>query len=181
VAFLQVVTRCYRRPAMLAANIEALEAQSDPDWAQTMIIDGVGLGVGAAQAELATFAPTLRGQYIWILDDDDVCTRARLVQEVKAIAAEHDPDIIMVRMDHGRRGILPDNAHWQRPPAHSWIGVSAVIVRRQLWQRHAGAFATARYDSDFDFISALFGADPEIYWHDVIAAKVQRISMGRAE
>ena len=82
-AFLQIITRVYRRPKMLMANIKSLEAQSDPDWEQTMIVDGEGRGVGDAQAALANFSPYVSGQYIWILDDDDLCVRPNLVMEVK--------------------------------------------------------------------------------------------------
>jgi hypothetical protein len=166
---------------MLLNNIKSLEAQSDPDWQQTMMIDGEGRGVGEAQAALANFAPYVRGQFMWCLDDDDLCIRPTLVEELKAIVAEHDPDVVMVRMDHGRRGILPDDDHWQKPPVLSWIGASAYIVRRELWQRHASRFSSAHYASDYDFISAVFASDPEVYWLDVIASKVQRISLGAPE
>jgi hypothetical protein len=166
---------------MLMANIRSLEAQTDADFDQTMLVDGEGRGVGEAQAMLANYAPYLRGQYIFVLDDDDMCIRRTLVEELKAIASEHSPDVIMVRMDHGPRGILPGDAEWQKPPVHSRIGASAYIVRRAIFQRHAAAYSTARYESDFDFISAVFESDPEVYWHDCIASKVQRISLGVPE
>lgn len=180
-SFLQVLTRCYQRPTLLMQNINSIAAQSDPDFEHTLLVDGEGRGVGAAQAALANYAAYVRGRYVWILDDDDLCVDAGLVAELKAIAAEHDPDVIMVRMDHGPRGVLPDNTHWQKPPAMSWIGCSAYIVRRELWQRHAHAFASATYNSDFDFIDAVFRGDPEIYWHDRIVSQVQRISLGAPE
>jgi hypothetical protein len=181
VSFLEVLTRVYRRPNLLMNNIRSLEAQSDRDWTQTLLVDGEGRGIGAAQAALSNHAPHVRGAYLWILDDDDLCTRPTFVAECKAIAAEYEPDFIVTRMDHGRRGVLPDDAHWQRAPAHGFIGVSAVIVRRDLWQRHAPAFASAHYASDFDFIRRLFEADPDVYWHDCIASQVQRISLGATE
>jgi hypothetical protein len=177
--FLQVLTRCYRRPQMLMTNMAGLTAQSDPDWEQTLLVDGEGRGIGAAQAALANLAPYVRGQYIWIVDDDDCCIRPTLVAECKAIAAEHEPDVIMVRMDHGPRGILPDDAHWHKPPVLSWIGCSAYIVRRAVWQRHAHVFTSATYNSDFDFIAAVFASDPDLDWHDVVASAVQRISLGK--
>lgn len=180
-SFLQILTRCFRRPRLLMANLRSLEAQTDPDWQQSFLVDGEGRGVGPAQTMLANFAPYVSGEMIWILDDDDKCVRPTLVQEVKAIAAEHQPDCVMVRMDHGQGRILPDDAHWQRPPALSYIGCSAFIVKRQLWQRFAPVFAGAKYTSDFDFIEAVFGSDPEVYWHDVIASQAQRVSVGMPE
>jgi hypothetical protein len=189
-AFLQVLTRCYRRPRMLWSNIKSLEAltrsaqggpQTDSDWQQTFLIDGEGRGVGAAQAALANFAPYVTGEYIWLLDDDDKCIRPSLVEEVKAIVSEHWPGVVMVRMDHGNGRILPDKFHWQGPPRLSYIGCSAYIVKRQLWQRFAPVFAGAEYTSDFSFIEAVYGSDPDIYWHDVVASAVQKVSLGLPE
>ena len=181
-AFLQVLTRVYRRPKLLWSNIRSLEAQTDPDWQQTFLLDGEGRGVGAAQAALANFAPYVSGEYVWLLDDDDKCVRPRLVQEVKAIASEDKPDVIMVRMDHGGGRVLPDKFTWQKPPQLSYIGCSAYIVKRQLWQRFAPIFGEAEYTSDFSFISAIFErGDPDVYWFDVIASAVQRTSMGLPE
>jgi hypothetical protein len=180
-AFLEVLTRVFRRPRMLLANILSLEAQTDPDWQQTMLVDGEGRGVGAAQASLANFAAFVTGQYVWILDDDDLCTRPRLVQEVKAIVSEHHPNVVMVRMDHRNGRVLPDDAHWQREPQLSYIGCSAYIVKRQVWQRFAPVFGEGKYTSDFDFIDAVLSSDPDIYWFDVVASRVQRVSMGAPE
>lgn len=180
-SFLQILTRCFRRPRMLMANLRSLEAQTDPDWRQSFLVDGEGRGVGLAQSALANFAPYVAGEYVWILDDDDKCIRPRLVQEVKAIVSEHQPEVIMVRMDHGNGRILPDDSHWQKPPTLSYIGCSAYIVKRQLWQRFAPVFGGAKYTSDFDFIDAIFGSDPDVYWFDVIASRVQRVSQGAPE
>jgi hypothetical protein len=193
-AFLQVLTRCYRRPRMLWRNIKSLEAQSDNDYIQSFLVDGEGRGVGAAQASLANFAAYVRGQYIWILDDDDHCIDIQLIADLKSIAGAHNPDVIMVRMDHGGPGaprILPDDGHWPGTqadwksarvrPVLSYAGCSAYVVRRAVWQRHAGAFGSARYTSDFDFIDAVFADDPAVYWHNVIASQVQWIGLGRPE
>lgn len=180
-SFLQIITRCYRRPRMLIANIRSLEAQTDGDWQQTMLVDGEGRGVGAAQAALANFAPYVSGEYLWLLDDDDKCIDAHLVADLKAIDAGCKPDMVMVRMDHGNGRVLPDDAHWQKEPRLSYIGCSAYIVRRSLWQRFAPVFGGAEYTSDFAFIDAIIGSDPDIYWHDVIASQVQRVSQGAPE
>jgi hypothetical protein len=180
-AFLQVLTRCYRRPRMLWRNIRSLEAQSDNDWVQTLLVDGEGRGVGQAQASLANYAPYLRGDYIWILDDDDECIDDHLVESLKSVAAAWPPDLIMVRMDHGNHRILPDDVHWHLRPVLSYVGASAYIVRRDVWQRHAPAFGSARYTSDFDFINAVFENDPDVYWHNQIASRVQQIGLGRPE
>lgn len=178
--FLQVLTRCYQRPGLLIGNMASMAAQSSDDWEQTLLVDTVGRGIGWSHSNLAAHAPLLRGEYIWILDDDDECVDPNLVEELRTIAAEHAPDVIVVRMDHGHFGVQPDAAHWQKPAREGHLGVSACIVRRAVWQAHAAAW-TERYAGDFDFFAAIFAGDPEVYWHDVIASRVRRISYGAQE
>lgn len=180
-AFLEVVTRVYKRPTLLAANQASLDGQSDGDWEQTLLTDAVGRGVGWSYEQLATYAPQLTGDYIWLLDDDDLCVYPDLVAELKAIAAQHDPDVVFVRMDHGERGVLPTDKFWGRPPFQGCIGCSAYIVRRAVWQQHANAFCPGHYASDFDFIQAIWQDRPRVAWWDIVASRVQRISYGRPE
>jgi hypothetical protein len=176
---LRVLTRCYRRPAMLQRNIASLCAQSSDDWEQTLLVDTVGVGVPAAQRVLAEQGRYLEGAYVWVLDDDDECIRPTLVEELQGIAAMHDPDVVMVRME--RNGAeLPEPAYWGRAPQVGHVTCSGYIVRRALWQQHADAWG-AHYSGDFDFIAAVFATDPEVYWHDVVASAVQRISYGEPE
>lgn len=180
-AFLEILTRCYQRPNLLAANQSALAEQTDTDWMQVYLHDEVGRGVGASYVRLAAHAPQLVGDYIWILDDDDVCIRPSLVAELKTIAQVEDPDVIMVKMDHGPRGVLPPIGLWGKRPECGAVGISAVIVRRSVWQAHAGAFLPGHYAADFDFIAAIFASGASVYWHNVIASRVQVIGLGRPE
>lgn len=165
---------------MLAANQESLRRQTSEDWIQTVLTDDLGRGVEWANQRLGAYAPMLAGDYVWVLDDDDLCTRPTLVEEIAGIVANYAPDVIMLRMDHGPLGVLPNDEHWQRPPERGQIGVSAYVVRRELWQRHADAWQPT-YASDFDFIAAVLEDTPHVIWHDVIASKVQRISRGEPE
>lgn len=128
---------------------------------------------------MAAYAPNLVGEYIWILDDDDLAVSQTLIADLKTIVEAHNPDVIMVKMDHGTRGILP-SVCWQRKPELGGIGCSAFVVKRQVWQKHA-KFLGNNYAGDFDFINSIFARDYEIYWHDVVASQVQRISLGAAE
>jgi hypothetical protein len=193
VPFLEVLTRCYKRPAMLAANQASLREQTDGDWVQTLLVDDVGRGIGWSSENMGAHAPFLVGEYIWILDDDDLCICPTLVADLKSIVAEHNPDVVMVKMDHGK-AVLPGPSMWGCDPEYGQIGVSAYIVRRSLWQRHAGAFSPGWYGSDYSFINSIFGngnnpiqgwavwmPKARIYWHDCIASRVQVQSFGKAE
>jgi hypothetical protein len=169
------------RKVMMEKNTFSLLELESGDWIQTMLYDEDVCGIGAAQVRLADQAEKLRGDYIWILDDDDRCIRPSLLNELKMIVAKDDPDVIIVKMDHGPRGVLPTDEVWGERPSLGQIGSSGYIIRRSLWQEHADAFRTARYTSDFDFIDSIWVTLPVVYWHDVIASEVQMIGLGQRE
>ena len=177
---IEVLTRCYKRPHMLRINQASVDAQTNPDWQQTLLADEVGRGIGWSHRRLAAYAPHLEGDYIWVLDDDDECVRPTLFAEIRRLVATHDPDLILVRMDHGPLGILPSDEYWGKPPFEGQIGTSAAFVRRGLWQQCADSWSD-RYAGDFDFLAAVFAQTTRVFWHDVIASRVQRISRGMPE
>ena len=166
---------------MLRICCNSLVGQTDSDWEQSFLVDEVGRGVGWAQEQLADYAEFLTGSYIWILDDDDKCVRDTLVAELKGIVRVYDPDVIMLRMDHGPRGVLPEPGFWGKKPACGHCGCSSFVVRREVFQAHAEAWRSARYVSDFDFITAVFESGARVFWHEVIASQVQRIGLGEME
>jgi hypothetical protein len=180
-AFLEVITRCYERPKMLKHNIDSLLCQTCDDWTQTLLIDEVGHGVGWSYQEMARQADELEGDYIWILDDDDMCIRNTLVDELSTIVTDRNPDVIMLRMNHLQRGILPSHT-WGQYPRMGDIGCSAFVVRRDVWVKHSVEFERGDYSNDYYFISAIFDdSTVDIFWHDVIASQIQKISMGKPE
>ena len=179
---MEVLTRCYKRPSMLAHNQASLRAQTCSDWKQTLLVDTQGRGIAWASENMGMHgAAHLVGQYIWVLDDDDECIYPALVEELKAIAGEHNPDVIMVRMDHGPLGLLPGPKNWGHSVSKGDVGASAYVVRQDVWRTCAMAWLPGEYASDFNFIAAIFAAGPVVYWHDVVASRVQRISRGAPE
>lgn len=180
-ALLEILTRCYRRPQMLIANMASLAAQTDPDWVQTLLVDNEGRGIGWSYLNLAAHAPQVTGDWVWLLDDDDLCVRPTLVAELRRVTARQ-PGVVVVRMDHGPLGILPNDDHWG--DWANWregvAGVSALIVRADLWRILAPAYGD-HYAGDWDFAAALRATAPSVVWHDVVASRVQRISRGEAE
>lgn len=176
---LEIITRCYRRPVMLEYNQWSLSSQTCADWHQTLLVDGVGIGVGRANAMLADVTPT--GRYVWVLDDDDLCIYDDLTADVAHIADEHNPDVIFMRFDHGWIGVLPFNQYWRTRPERGNIGGSGIIVRNDIWMRCRDAWRTGIYSSDYDYVAACYDAAHSIYWHDIVAGRVQRISQGAPE
>jgi hypothetical protein len=180
-AFLEILTRTFGgRPTMFAAHRASLDAQTDRDFIHTLLIDEGARGIAWSHENMAAHAQHLAGDYVWILDDDDLCTLPDFVAGLKQIAVLNAPDVIMVRMDHGDGRILP-SARWGKSPRVSEIGCSAFVVRRPVWQAHAGAMIPGRYTSDFEFIAAIWKSKPAVYWWPVVASRVQRQSVGRGE
>lgn len=177
--FLEVLTRCYRRPRMLERNRASVEAMGGSWLLHTFLNDAIGRGIGWSYRNMAAYAPDLEGFYIWILDDDDVCIYPDLYRDLQDIVAAENPDVIMLKMDHGERGILPSHS-WGGRPEQGDIGCSAYVVRRDVWRKHARYF-TAEYAGDYAFISSVFDGDYKIHWHDVIASRVQQIGLGKPE
>jgi hypothetical protein len=177
--FLEVLTRTYRRPKMQAICEQSMREQCDMDYTQTLLNDPDGRGIAWSYMNMARYAPFLVGDYIWILDDDDMCIRNTFIADLKDIVGVCDPDAIMVKMNHAERGILP-NRYWKQKPEMGDIGCSAFVVRRNIWQKHS-KYLGEHYAGDFDFIRSIFERDYKIYWFDCIASRVQRISLGSPE
>lgn len=165
---------------MLAQNQASLDALESDDWVQTLLIDEVGRGVVWANRNLARFAPGVVGEWIWILDDDDMCMCPALVDELRAIAAEHAPDVVMVRGDYQHCGVLPEP--WGVRPTLGAVGSSCFIVRRPVWQRYAYTWAEGELGADFRMIDVIFEHGHAVYWHDCMAMRALRAqSRGKPE
>lgn len=178
-AFLEVITRTFgKRPAMLKRHEESLRLQTDSDWLRTLVVDDKTRGVAWAVGNLATVEAV--GDYVWVLDDDDLCCRPTLVAELKEIEERIQPDVIMVKAYHAKFGTLPSMANWTSRPVLGNIGTSCYIVRREMWNAHRDAWI-ARYDGDFWFIDHLWNAECLFYWHPVTAAYYPQQSIGAPE
>ena len=70
--FLSIVTRCFKRPSLLERNKESVYNQLDQDWEHIFIVDDIGMGMEAANKALALNKHLISGEYVFILDDDDI-------------------------------------------------------------------------------------------------------------
>jgi len=178
VAFLQVITRTFgRRPTLLARNQASLAALEDADWEQTLVVDEVGRGVAWANANLGTVPAT--GDYVWVLDDDDVCVAPGLLAHLKAHSGA---SVIVCRATHVQFGVLPHDKHWERAPVLGDCGWSNLFVRGDVWEAHRGALAQCGvYEGDHRFATRLWAAALPWAWCDIVAAHYPRVSAGASE
>ena len=182
---LSIVTRCYKRPIGLRRNQLSLILQTCQDYEQILLVDDVGIGLEAAADRLATDAPALiKGDYVYVLDDDDLLIDNGFVAKLQYIASFFSPDIIMVKSDDGTIGILPTLDVWEKKPIYCQVGGQNYVVKADVWKRHASAFISERDIGDFAFIEELFRHDYTVYWLDAIMAMMGPIAgqgFGRPE
>ena len=172
--FLSVVTRCYKRPDMLAKNIASLEAQTDPDYEQLFIVDDDGQGIGWANRSLVMVEPV--GEYVMVLDDDDMLANVRAIEEMKAATLAR-PDMLIFKASHDGLGVLPSPAIWGKRPLKGHIGSCDFISRRDIWEKYIHRFGVDE-GGDYAYLHAVWMNRPEVVWLDEVLASVQRISHG---
>ena len=177
--FLDIVTRTIPgRERLLARNMASLRALRDPDWSQRIIMDADRRGVAWAVGNLATVPAA--GAWVWILDDDDLCTDPDLIGVLKAAAAAADPDVIMVRVDHGDHGLMPPAPRWRRQPARGWCSCPNVITRADVWDQYRAGWSES-YSGDFDYMAGLWAAGLRWAWLDRVVARQPAALNGATE
>jgi hypothetical protein len=180
VPFVSFITRCYKRPRYLEVNRAAIRQQTDQDYEHILLIDHTGRGVDWANTQFDRYKDYVQGCWVYMIDDDDFLATPHFIADIRRIATQNNPDIMMCRVDHGRLGVLPPNDIWGYKPQSGRIGTSSVIVKAEIWKRHIHTFTTA-YDGDYCFIRTLFEMGYRIHWHDAVVAKIHRQSRGKPE
>ena len=184
-AFLSIVTRTYKRPEALKRCKRSIARQADQDVEHIIIRDTVGVGCVEAYRLFLNVQP--RGEYVMILDDDNLLASPWLVSDLKAVAEQHDPDVIVFKMDNAELGILPGRVMWRLPPIHGHIGSCNVAVKSHVWDACIGAIATDGkggppvYHSDLYYLKAVWAYTQSIYWLDKIGVTVPVVSRGMVE
>jgi hypothetical protein len=185
--FISFYTPTYRRPAQLANCLESVRTQTlARDCEQVVIPDHVGLGVGGMFERVPAYAGALHGRYVHFLCDDDVLAHQQAVAQLKAVvAAEDEPDVVIVGSQKPG-GMFPTrNAG---PPELGGIDLGCFVVKRDLWTTYAGEYGR-RYEGDFDFIDRLWQQDQALpegkrarwAWHKELHFVTGAASRGRFE
>ena len=183
--FLSIVTRTYQRPEALKQCKRSVAMQADQDLEHLILRDTVGVGVVEAYRLLLNVQP--RGEYVMILDDDDLLTSPWFVSDLKAASRAYDPDVIVFKMQSEELGVLPDAFVWQQKPIHGRIGGSNVAVKLHVWDNCIWSIATDGeggdpvYHSDLVYLKEVWAYTNRIHWMDKIQVVVSRVSRGAME
>lgn len=165
--FLTVVTRCYKRPLALQKNIRSLKSQTDKDYEQVFIVDTKGLGLAAADQALGKYRDINCGDYIMVLDDDDMIIDNHFIEKLKKVKDTSSPDVIIWRgkFFNGREVFPPVNKFWGVRPVKCNIGSFSYCMSHKLYTKYVGTCRTGA-TGDFDFINAVFNSPekPKIEW-----------------
>ena len=168
--FLSVITRCYKRPKMFRQNVLSLAAQTDQDFEQIFIVDKIGYGIGGANRALATVEPT--GDYVLVLDDDDIISEPRAIECLKEATTEN-PDIVIFKGDFHNLGVLPDEVVWGKRPLLGHIGSCSFVVSNDVWKKHVAAWGSSGDDcGDYEFLKELWQGKPQVVWLDKLLVAI---------
>lgn len=174
--FLSFVTRhYYKRKDLLEINKKSIMGQEDKDFEHIILEDKKGIGSHKANLMFSENKSMVKGDYVFMLDDDDCLTTTDFVSDIKKIAIENkNPEIIFVKMNLKER-IIPENNSWNTGKLHmNYIGTSCFVMRRDIWAENINKFSD-KQTGDFEFINFVFNKKPKVFWQNKIYSKVNQI------
>lgn len=209
--FLTIITRKYKRPIGFNKQQESLATLIDKDYEQIFIEDNVGYGLHEANKSFALPEVTslIKGQYVFLLDDDDFITEPDFIGLLKDSLhawknkSGHEPATIFFRMtikNKMNNEYYPTAQTWEKPPQIAHIGGSCFVVRRDAFVKNIHHFGKPRC-GDFYFIDAVYNdinnrievtgdagkmnvsyvMGPNAYWLNHKMCETGKVSRGKPE
>lgn len=183
--FLSIFTPTYRRPSFLKRCVESVCMQTlwsaDPALSEIQHViweDRVGVGVAGMYRELANQAKRLTGEYVYILQDDDILAVDSVAERLKHFAYENSSPAVIICRNTKRGNTYPIT--WQQAPVLGFIDLGNFVVRRDVYMQHVGDFGK-EYSGDYPFIKRLWDAGYTFGWLDMLLAQAQALGLGRPE
>ena len=181
--FISFVTRCCNRSILLQNNIDSVTMQTSLDWEQVFLLDREQQGLLWANAQLHQKRHTVKGEWVYILDDDCKLIDSEFVSELQKMDLS-DANVVMVksRRSQLRPNILPGTwgdkvAALGDKPSPSSLNCLCYVVRRHLWIKHIHAFSGS-HSGAWTFPAA-FWPDAKIAWLDRIVAETIQLGRGK--
>jgi glycosyltransferase involved in cell wall biosynthesis len=167
---------------MFKQHLASVEMQKDRDFEHIVLKDNVGIGVAKANQLFFQNKDRVNGDYVFMLDDDDIFITDDFVSDMKYIAMNTNyPGIIFIRMQINE-DIVPTEKIWNTNRLlKCHIGTSCFIMRSDLWKENIQHFASIPTTGDFHFINTVFSKNPKVFWQNKLYSKTLRVSRGQAE
>jgi hypothetical protein len=176
--FLTIYTPTYKRPKLLAQCKATVAMQTCQDIQHYVRFDNVGVGIDGMYRQLKQDVGDIRGDYVYILPDDDRLCDVRAVETLQRFVQANDsPPVVIVRT---RKASYMLPLLWQQEPRQGHIDLASYVVRRDVFQAHVKDFGE-RYEGDFDFIHAVWRAGWAFSWLDFMFSETDHFMMGRPE
>lgn len=177
--FLSIYTPTYKRPTLLAACIQSVNDQTiRGEIEHVIMVDEVGVGIAGMFAEIPNHLERLTGEYVYVLQDDDVLAGPDVVERLRAfVRVKRAPGVVIVR-NRKRDSVYP--TYWGERPRRNHIDLGNYVIRQDVFAQHVTDFGQ-RYDGDFDFIDAVWQAGWPFGWCDLLFAEALGTGLGRQE
>lgn len=173
--FLTIVTRKHgeRRPQGLSRNVRSINALKG-DWQQIFIKDKKGLGMHYANMSFVLSVPEIKGEWVYLLDDDDNLVNPEMVNELKAVAESENPEVIVFRMTikNGAFGNhYPSPQCWkEKMPIMAHIGGSCFALRKDVFIKYIPYFGRPRC-GDYYMLEEIWKSSPKVSWIDKLMSE----------
>lgn len=177
--FMTIVTRTCRRPEAFARNCESVEAQTDQDIQHLVLVDRIGRGIHLANKRFHTHRNFVRGEWVYILDDDNYLVDPTFVAEIRRISSELDPELIMVKGQWPHELVLPEVWKSSRVPPLCGVDAGNFVVRVDPWKTHIHLFGLDERGGDHRVLKSLFDSRLRIHWFDRIVFCVPQVGKGK--
>lgn len=171
-------TPTYLRPTYLAICRQSVQAQACRDFQHMVIVDDAGIGVDGMFRDIPRHADQVRGEYVFILADDDRLLSPDGLEQVRAFARAQDNPAVLIVRNYKWGDVYP--TIWQQEPVLGAIDTGNFIVRSDVFRENADRFGQ-RYEGDYDFIHHLWERGYPFAWFDYLFSEMQVGGKGRTE
>lgn len=178
--FLSIITRCCKRPNGLTKNQQSINSLTDKDFEQVFIEDEIGYGMLEANTSFQYVKNIIKGEYVYLLDDDDFIVEPRMIEELKKYKSY---DVIFVKnkiLTGDGDQLYPKKSIWKGTPKRGTIGGSCFVVKKEIYKKYISHFAKPSF-GDFDFITAVLSDKPKCAWLDLLVMETGKVSRGATE
>lgn len=160
---LHVITRTIpSRPRSLRRLRKALDRATQAaeiELHHEVICDADGLGPFMSYRLLAGLRA--RGDYVWLMDDDDLPCDVGLAEFARV--AESFPRLVAGPVLNDEHGTLSAKREHVAPPAEGQVTVCSYIMREDVWTATRSELAKAyRYQADFDYFAHVYAHVGEV-------------------
>jgi len=163
-----------KRPNLFKKHRESL-LKLKGKFQQIFIEDKQGLGMLAANSSFQLAVPLIKGEWVYLLDDDDGIVDIDIIEKIKDL----DCDVVVCKAKIGGL-IYPPNEVWGLQPQRAKIGGSNIFVKKDIFAKNILHFSYIRM-GDFEFINHLWNKGCKFEFIDTVVMETYKVSRGSAE